>query len=607
VTSGVLGSAALWAAIALGLLAAVTARRWALIWSAAAGVVSTTILTLALLGGDFSLEYVAATTSVATPWPYRLAALWGGMDGSMLFYSTLTVLVVAWASKNTPIVRVAAGVAAGLLAVTLFFANPFHVTDVPGIDGTGLLAILQHPAMIYHPPVLYLGLVVLAVPFAFGVSGLHRADRGRWMAMSRRWLLISWALLTLGMAFGANWAYVELGWGGFWAWDPVENTALMPWLAITVFLHTSRVEEDAGRLRRWNVTFAGLPFALSLMGVYLTRSGVTGSIHSFAEDPVVGRVLLGAAAVVAAIVVKMGFSSRPGDPWGPIRAGRSTWLALNGALLATVLVFVTTGSAYPAFVAVFREGSLTVDSRFFVETVLPIAVVVAVALSLALRAGWRIYAVITAAVLVTGLVVVGPRPGVTLFAPALVSVGALGYLLVWKRGPTRLRAAQIAHLGMAVFLVGVAGSSFGDDFTGAMMPGDRVSVGGHEIALVAIETGEADRYLFVKAVFDVDGSLMEPEIRAYESQEVPVAEPAFRSTPVDDVVIAVSLLFPDRDTVAVSALVRPLVWWVWVGALLMGLGGLIALSWQYGVVGRRRRSARAAPRPGGTTTGTASR
>jgi cytochrome c-type biogenesis protein CcmF len=408
------------------------------------------------------------------------------------------------------------------------------------------------------------------------------------------------------MVAGANWAYVELGWGGFWAWDPVENTALMPWLAATVFLHTSRMEESTGRWRRWNVFFAGLPFALSVMGVYLTRSGATGSIHSFAEDPVVGRVLLVSAVVLAAVVALSAARSPAGAPWRAIRLDHSGWLGVNALLVTAVLVFVTAGSAYPAFVSVFADESIVVDSRFFVLTVLPVAMLIAVSIGAALRARMPIAAGIGVLTLALALLAAGLRPGVFLLAPALASFVVIGLRLVEKRPRGRILTAHLAHLGMALFLVGVAGSSLGEDFSGSMMPGDAVVVAGHEIVLEDVRTGESERFVFVRAGFTVDGERLEPEIRAYEDQASPVAEPVLRSTVVADVIVAVSLLFPDGNTVAVSVFVRPLVWLVWAGALLMGLAGLVALSSRAGDGARRRRGATEARQPEGTTSGTAS-
>ncbi|HUG32559.1 MAG TPA: cytochrome c biogenesis protein CcsA [Acidimicrobiia bacterium] len=598
-TAGVIGPVAIWAAIAFGAIALVSGRRWALVGSAVSAAAAVMVLTVALLASDFSLAYVAETTSRATPWPYRLAALWGGMGGSMLFYTAMVSVVGASAVRRTVPIRAVSAVVLGLLLITVFLANPFEVTPIPAVDGLGLLAILQHPAMVYHPPILYLGLTVLVVPFAQTVGFVvAKGRRDPWMAGARRWLYGSWALLTLGMAAGANWAYVELGWGGFWAWDPVENTALMPWLAITVFLHASRLEEATGRLRRWNVLFAALPFALTILGVYLTRSGATGSIHSFAEDPVVGRVLIVAAAVVALLAVVGSLRSSQGEPWGRVRLDRSGWLGLNAAMLAIVLVFVTAGSAYPAFVSVFLDRTVTVDSRYYVVTILPIAVVIASTLYLAFGRNRLAFITVAGLTAAATALVADLRPGVILLVPAAASFLLLAPELWRRRRVDRILVSRLAHLGMALLLVGVAGSSLGGDFTGSMRPGEEVTVAGREVALVSVDTGQADRFDFVRADFTVDGAPVSPEIRAYEDQAVPVAEPALRSGLTEDVIVAVSLLFPDGETVQVSVFVRPLVTLVWVGAIAMGLAGLLALFSRAVTAVEPHRSATARPRPG---------
>ena len=603
-SAGFIGPVAIWAAVGLAVTALATGRRWALVTSALSGTAATLVLAIALIAGDFSLAYVAETTSLATPWPYRLAALWGGMDGSMLFYTAMMMVIGAAAMRRPAPVRVVGVAGLGLLLITVFFANPFDVLEVPAVDGGGLLAILQHPAMIYHPPILYLGLTTLVVPFALAVDmALSDLDRRSATQRVRRWLYLSWTLLTVGMVAGASWAYVELGWGGFWAWDPVENTALMPWIAATVFLHTSRIEGATGRWRRWNVMFSMLPFALSVMGVYLTRSGATGSIHSFAEDPVVGRILLVSATAVALFALGLAVRSEPGESWGPLRLDRNGWLATNALLLTLALMFITAGSAYPAFVSVFQGEMVAVDSRFFVLTILPVAVAIAVGLAVSLRRSWTVYLPVAVAVAVISLAIAGWRVGAVLLGPALASVALLATGLA--KGGLRGRRATIhlAHFGMAVLLVGVAGSSFGADFAGSMRSGESVTVAGHEIVLRGVETGEADRYAFVRADFDLDGAPISPEIRGYEEQTTPVAEPALRPGLVDDVIVAVSLLFPDGDTVEVSVFVRPLVTWVWVGGVLIGLAGLTALFGRGGAASGPRRSATAEPRSGETATG----
>ncbi len=634
--AGSIGLVALWGSVIVSALAVVarwlapsresaTSRLLGLATSLAA--VSIFSLVFALLSGDFSLDYVVSTTSLATPLPYRLAALWGAMEGSLLFYSTLTLLVgwIAGRRIDGDLAVVASQVIAvvgfGLLLLTATMASPFTVLDVPAVDGQGLLAILQHPAMVYHPPLLYLGLTSLVVPFAVTVAAVlrGRVDRA-WIRLTRRWLLVPWTLLTIGMVAGANWAYVELGWGGFWAWDPVENTSLMPWLAATVFLHTSRIQSRDGRLARWNVGFALLPFVLTLLGVYLTRSGATGSIHAFAESAVIGRILLTTAVIGLVLAIWLTLRTDRGEPWERVSPlGRDTWLAANGGLLTIALVFITVGSAYPAYLQVFLGERALVRPGFFVTALLPIAVLVAVGNAFAFSTGWvpkgfsaRRVGLYVLMSVIAGLGVVAvfvgsPVAAVALFGLAGASVLMLGVDLARKKPSGRILAGHVAHIGMALVLVGAAGSSLGEDFVAAMGPGETAELDRYTIEVESIDTGEADRFIFVIAdiVFTRGGAdvfRLTPEIRAYEDQALPVPEPALHSTPLEDVVVAISRVTEDASVVEVSVFVRPLVLWVWAGAVLIALAGLVALVSTGAGAARRRRSATTEQQPVGTTT-----
>lgn len=619
-----IGFALLWAAAAAAIAATLLPRglgpkRWLLV---AAGLAASAVVTLAwaLLAVDLSLQYVAETTSRATPWPYRIAGLWGGMDGSMLFYASMTSVVAVVGTRQRDLelsMRVAAGISGALLVFTSVFANPFTELAVPAVDGAGLLAILQHPAMIYHPPLLYLGLTTLVIPFALTVQRVLTRQGDRDWRPVRRWLLASWTLLTVGMVAGSSWAYIELGWGGFWAWDPVENTALMPWMAITAWLHTSRITRNDGRLARSSAVLAMIPFALSLLGVYLTRSGITGSIHAFAEDPVIGRILLAVAMVVGLAVVAIGIRAPAGPPWGRVGAGRDSWLAGNGMIVGAALVFVLIGSAYPAYAQAFFGEEVAIDPTFFVVSVYPLALIAFVGLALALRGDWRravpardwaMLAVpaLAAFVAVTLLSGLGSWPAALGVGLGVAAVGILLAQLVTRT--SRELVPLLAHLGIAVVIAAAAGSALGADFSGTMRPGESVQVGGHEVGLESISTGEAERFSYARAVFIVDQSKrLAPEIRGYEEQATPVAEPVLWSTPARDLTIAISLLFPDANAVEVSVFVRPLVWWVWVGSLLTAAAGLFALGGRGGAGATQRRSARAEPRAGETASGTSAR
>jgi cytochrome c-type biogenesis protein CcmF len=631
------GSIALWGAIVAcgaSIVGSILSRprlsRSALAVGSILAFVSVGTLWAALLIGDFSLDYVVRTTSLTTPWPYRFSALWGAMEGSLLFYATLSLGFGIFAlarlddrveSGSRPII---ASVGGGLLLLTALVADPFVTMDIPAVDGEGLLAILQHPAMVYHPPILYLGLTSLLVPFAITMDAIRRGSiDGAWIRTMRRWLLFPWTLLTLGMVAGANWAYVELGWGGFWAWDPVENTSLMPWLAVTVFLHTSRIQIRDGRLARWNAWFGLIPFVLTVLGVYLTRSGVTGSVHAFAESDDIGRILL---TLFLLLVVLVGWSVLrvpKGRPWPIVRmAQRDSWLAGEGSLIATALVFVFIGSAYPAYISVFAGDRTSVDSSYFATLILPLALLIVVGAGLGMRTSWldrnddltdgaRWLAVLTflGGILATLLLGWSGTWGFLLLTLAIGAAALILLDLALRRPSGRLLVGHLAHLGIALVLIGAGGSSLGDEFRGGMAPGDVVEVGGYEVRLDRVETGDDGRFIFVAADLTLlrDGDVIDtvtPQIRAYESQPLPVPEPVLRSTPREDIVFAISRVTQDASGVEVSVFVRPLVFWVWAGGLLIAIAGVAGLIGRGGAAGVPHRAATAErPDRGATNAG----
>lgn len=611
-----LGTFALWAAV-VAAAASLFYRPRALVRVATAlAILATCVLAFALLTNDFSLAYVAKTTSRATPWPYRVSAVWGGMEGSMLFYVSMLLAVGSWGVRRRGGLehRVVAAVGLGGLLLTALATSPFVRLDIPAVDGQGLLAILQHPAMVYHPPILYLGLTSLVVPFALAIGAVVRREEVRqWVPPVRRTLLVPWTLLTLGMVAGANWAYVELGWGGFWAWDPVENTALLPWLAATVYLHTSRVTQRDGRLRRWTVFFALFPFALSVLGVYLTRSGVTGSIHSFAEDPVVGRILLTAALVVAIGVCWAGIRTERGPAWTGSGKTRPSWLGASAVLVGAITMFVLVGSAYPAYVSVFTGDTLVLDTTYFVTMVLPPAIVIALLIGFAMQTNWLGHGVkasdgvvfaIGAAISATLMLWVAEEVAPWGLILAIAAGGAVALVARHLRGSV-FEPARLAHLGLAMVLVGAGASSLGTDAAARMREGEAIEVGSHRLELVEVTTGETANFVYAEGRFLVDGRVeLRAQIRGYEEQSLPVAEPALWSTPVADVIIAVSLMTVEADGFDVAVFVRPMVWWVWAGALVLTLSGVLALRGRAGVGAGPRRAATTGRPAAGTTTGT---
>ncbi len=595
--------------------------------------VALSCLAWALVSGDYRLVYVAEATTRSASWPYRLAGLWGGMAGSLLFWTWLLAVVAVTAARSVrrsrpdlvvPVAAVLAALTAAFLAIALIWADPFARLAVPAIDGAGLAPILEHPAMLYHPPLLYLGLVSCAVPFALAVAGLTRRWRDgtgpdmAWLALVRRWAGGAWLILTVGMLAGAHWAYVELGWGGFWAWDPVENAALLPWLGATALLHGAMVDEHRSRVRLSTVALALGTFVAALVGTLLTRSGAVSSVHAFAEAVTVGRALLALVVVAAGASAALVWRSRPvpapreRSPAGLHRRGA---LALNAVVTLGVAVVVAFGTLFPLVAEVAGGRPFVVSGRFFALLCAPLALaalgLVGVAPVLRWRGGvtpgGRRTLPLAATVAVASAVVaggIGVRHPFALVAVPLAAFSATILVAELARrlrapGPAvarrRAAAATLAHLGVVVILTGIAGSTLGRTETVVIAPGEEVAVGayrlrhdgvsasdgrnGSSVARSDHQNGVGTRRIVLTLTLWRDGkkvTVLRPEQVVFEDRGLVLAETALRSTPVEDVLVAIRRV-GDDGTAVLEVSVRPLVMWVWWGAILLVAGGALTL------------------------------
>jgi cytochrome c biogenesis factor len=531
-----LGVAATWGALgALVVTAALATRgrselaRRAHAVGAAAAAVAVATLAWAFATGDLTLSYVVATSDRSTSWPYRIAGVWGGMAGSLLLWSALLAGWGVGRRRAEGLERVVLALApAAFLVVLVLWASPWDRLAAPAIDGEGLTPILRHRAMLYHPPLLYVGATALLVPYAAVVGGAAPAT-------VRRWLLGSWAVLTGAMAAGAHWAYVELGWGGYWAWDPVENTALLPWLSVLAALHLLR---RADRARRWmTVIAAGGGFVLALLGTTLTRSGAAPSVHAFAEDAAVGRALVTVVVVASAALAwrAVTLGRRAPELVAPRRSSwREVALGLQPLLVAGALAVVLIGTVRPAI----GRAAVAVDGSFFAGLVAPLAV--------------------AAAVLV-------------------ISAG-----VAFPRALRAIRPSHLAHIGFLVLLAGVLGSTTGSSAAATLATGESITVEGWEIRNDGISVTTVDGRDAVTAAVAVlrDGderARLLPALVAYPEQNRLLAETALRSTPLSDVQVA--LRDADDDGRALLEVhVNPLVWWIWWGALLLTAAGVWAAA-----------------------------
>ena len=584
----------------------------------------------ALLTGDYGLEYVARATSRSMSWPYRLGSLWSGMEGSLLLWTCLLAVglcagvarlrqvaeerdVLALRSR---VQTVAAAVLGGATLLVLTLADPFARLAFPALDGAGLTPILEHPALLYHPPILYLGQTLLAVPFAVTIAALTagRLD-DTWLAVTRRYAMAAWVALTAGMLAGAHWAYQELGWGGLWAWDPVENASLMPWLATTAFLHSAVVVQRRRRLQAWTAALALAAFALALLGVYLTRSGATGSVHAFAEARAIGVAFLAAVAAVA-----VGGGVLLGKRWRPVGpncrpngvATRETALLANNAVLMAVLVVVTAGTLAPLVSKALGNGDFSIAPGFFATfTAVPALIALALAglgpiLPWAARRpnsdaspipaeprgstdfrGRRTTAAIGAglgAALAAALGLLTPLV-ITAAMAAGVTVALSATQAVRVRRRSRALAACLAHLGFALALFGIAGSTAGSEITGPLGAGQELTLGRYRLVQEGLIERSNERRSSVRVqlgvfVGDRRVATLRPGLDTYHGpggSGAPLPETALRSTPREDLLVTVVRIDLDRGVAVVEVFRRPLVLWVWVGGTLVVAGGALAL------------------------------
>jgi cytochrome c-type biogenesis protein CcmF len=576
------------------------------------------ILAHAFVTQDFSLRYVAQNSNSLLPWYYRYTAVWGAHEGSLLLWALILALwtgAVARFSRRLPdeviarVLGVMGLVATGFLAFLIFTSNPFERLLPAAVEGRDLNPLLQDPGMIVHPPMLYLGYVGFSVPFAFAIAALLGGDiDARWLRWTRPWTNIAWAFLTCGIALGSWWAYYELGWGGWWFWDPVENASFMPWLAGTALLHSQAVTEKRGTFAGWTLLLAIAAFSLSLLGTFLVRSGVLTSVHAFAADPTRGLfvlvflgIIVGGSLLLYALRPPM---DKPGDPRGRFSLySRETLLMANNLLLACACAMVLLGTLYPLLADALGLGKISVGPPYFAMlfTLLMAPLVLLVPFGPLTR--WqREQPSRPFAMLVPWL---GLAAGVALVAffaapqgPWKVAAGVGGATWVaagtarfaWQRlrpGGGRLTAEMLgmvlAHTGLAVFLVGallVVGLASQREL--AMAPGQQVELGGFGFRFDGVERHPGPNYVADTGTVTVfrgghQLAVLHPEKRNYASGGQVMTEGAIAPGVARDLYVALGEPLGGGSW-AVREHVKPFVRWIWAGAVLMALGGLAAAT-----------------------------
>ncbi|ROU05966.1 heme lyase CcmF/NrfE family subunit [Lysobacter enzymogenes] len=580
------------------------------------------ILTEAFVTQDFSLRYVAENSNTLLPMAYRYSAVWGAHEGSLLLWALVLALwtgAVARFSQALPapvIARVLAVmgiVSVGFLAFLIFTSNPF-ARLLPAVEqGRDLNPLLQDPGLIIHPPMLYIGYVGFSVPFAFAIAALldGKID-ARWLRWTRPWTNIAWAFLTLGIGLGSWWAYYELGWGGWWFWDPVENASFMPWLAGAALLHSQAVTEKRGSFRGWTLLLAIAAFSLSLLGTFLVRSGVLTSVHAFAADPSRGLfvlIFLGIVVGGSLLLYALRAPSAQDDPGKPFEpSSRETLLLANNLLLTTACAMVLLGTLYPLLADSLNLGKISVGPPYFalmfVLLMTPLVLLLPfgplfrwqreqVSRPLAMLVPWAGLA-IGAAVAAFFLAPQGPLKVAAGVGGALW-VGAGTARFVWTRlrgdgarpGAKRFTAEMLgmtlAHSGVAVFLVGallVEGLSVQREV--ALAPGKSLDLGRYSFRFDSVKHSVGPNYeadYGTVTVFDGDRQLtvLHPEKRAYASGGQVMTEAAIARGVARDLYVALGEPLGDGAW-AVRVHIKPFVRWVWAGALLMMLGGFVAAA-----------------------------
>ncbi len=634
-----LGHFALWlavgAALVLGTLPLVGAQRARADWMALARptthallafvALSYACLTAVYVGNDFSVLAVASHSNTALPLPYRIAAVWGSHEGSMLLW-LLMQAGWAWAvaafGRHLPLQVVARILAVmglltlGVLLFVLLTSNPFERLFPVPADGRDLNPLLQDPGMVFHPPLLFMGYVGFSVAFAFAVAALIGGTLdAQWARWTRPWTTVAWAFLTLGIALGSWWAYYELGWGGWWFWDPVENASFMPWLVGTALIHSLAVTEKRGAFKSWTVLLAILTYSLSLLGTFLVRSGVLTSVHAFATDPDRGLFILGLLVLATGGALALYAWRAPTVGLGARFAtvSRETTLLANNVLLVVAMAAVMLGTMYPLVLDALGLGKISVGPPYFDTVFVPIMALLVFLMGVGPLARWKQAELPdlgrrlrwAAGVAVLAALATGWLGG------QLSLVSGLGLLMAWwivatvgtdlwerlrgagaAHGGVWRRAAQLgrAHWGMVVAHLGVAAFVFGVTMVRTfeverdvpLRAGERIEVAGYTFTFEGVRTVRGPNYEAARGVVEVTRgerrvATLHPEKRVYRVQQMPMTEAAIDTTLTRD--LYVSLGEPvDGGAWILRVYVKPFVVWIWGGCVLMGLGGALAVS-----------------------------
>ena len=578
---------------------------------------------------DFTLIYVANQSNSLLPWYYRLSASWGGHEGSLLLWVTILATwgaAVAVFSRSLPLAMrarvlvVISFVQMMMLSMVIFVSSPFN-RSLPGIpvDGKDLNPLLQDPGLIFHPPMLYMGYVGAVVPFAFAMAALWagRLD-AVWTRWSRPWTLAAWCCLTLGIVFGSMWAYNELGWGGWWFWDPVENASFMPWLGGVALLHSLAVTEKRGVFKAWTIMLAIFSFALSLLGTFLVRSGVITSVHSFAADPTRGLFIL----VILGVVIGGGLAMFAWRGWRLTQEShyqlksRETLLVINNIIILVATIVVVIGTLYPMLADALKLGQVSVGAPYFNALFVPLTWLLLLFLAIGPVSRWkkdtRPFLGTGLAILASCFVLAGVLSyflvssiDINIFMSAALCLWVLVWMVIDIKDKTRNASSfgaglkrlhmgywgmQLAHLGILLSVMGIAiTTSLSIEKDIAMQKNQSVEVQGYQFTMDELKKIRGANFDATQAVVSVRKNnqlvaTLYPEKRHYVVSQMPMTEASIQYNPLRDIymamgepILGVNQTEDDADKWAVRIYIKPGVRWVWWGGFVLALGAILSM------------------------------
>jgi cytochrome c-type biogenesis protein CcmF len=582
-----------------------------------------------LVATDFSIKYVAFNTTRATPIYYRVTGLWGALEGSLLLWEWILIIfsgITAWLyrarhKETMPwVIMIFSIVSAFFLGVIGFLSNPFEtITPVPA-DGRGLNPLLEDANMMTHPPLLYTGFVGLTVPYAFAMAALitGKLDEA-WIVTTRRWTIIAWFFLTAGNLVGAWWSYHVLGWGGYWAWDPVENAAFMPWLPATAFLHSIQVQERRRMLKVWNLSLIIIAFSLTIFGTFLTRSGIISSIHAFSSGPVGGFFL---AFLAVILLGSFGLLAYRADllkeqPELDSMVSRESAFLLNNIVLVSALFTIFLGTIFPLISEAVAGVQVSVGAPYFNSVTVPLFLVLVFLMGVGPMIAWRraswdnlrrnfLWPGVVALAVGFGLFLWKvkeflPLLGFTLLAFVVLTIvydtalalrarkriageGIGRALITLARRNQRRYGGLIVHLGVVLIILGIAGSmTYSIEKEATLALKQELSIGNYRIQFEGLNGSRQPTHFRVEGAFRVlhngsDDGILTPALKFFPTQQSPIGRAVHQSSWSEDIYLILSGFSEiDRNQATLKALVRPLVIWMWIGGFVIGFGTLICI------------------------------